>query len=97
MTTTNTREMIHIISPIATNGQSVWAHNYRSKRKDGTQLWEQGKCTGATYCPGSGYWSYSVRLNRRSKTHTVWGGRVDGGNFLDLYVGDDGISQEKPL
>jgi len=75
-----------IPDPVAKYGEAVMAHNYRSKPKDGSEMWESGTVSSLSYeCNfGPGFqWLYRVRLVRKTSS--------DGPIFL--HVGDDGIDK----
>ena len=82
---------IIIKAPVAKPKMIVWVHNYRSKRKDGQQIWEQGLVTSVKYDLCYKHWSYDVRLLRKPKNRNGWD------YTIDLYVGDDGLSLKKPV
>jgi hypothetical protein len=76
---------MNIPDPAVNYGDSVMVHNYRSKRKDGLKLWEEGVVRGLSYRNDLGEfsWYYEVMLVRRSnKNKVMW-----------LYVGDDEIKK----
>ena len=74
---------MEIPDPVANHGEAVMVHNYRSKPKDGTKLWERGTVKRLAYKNSFGGfdWHYGVLLDRRSASdNPIW-----------LYVGDEGI------
>jgi hypothetical protein len=73
-----------IPDPIANHGDTVHVRNYRSKPKDGSEVWERGVITELSYSNLFGHkwkWRYNVDLVRRSRT----------GNVVRLYVGNEDI------
>lgn len=89
---------ITLPQPKVLPGQRVIVHNYRSKPKDGRQVWEYGRCGRATLglsTDMSGrkmykHWSYEVVLDRRSRSKIKYGQEY-GNSTVSLTVGDDGI------
>ena len=76
-----------IPDPVANHGEKVLVHNYRSKPKDGSQVWEEGTVRAPSYETRYGkdkfHWSYEVVLERESAK----------GNGIWLYVGNDRIKR----
>jgi hypothetical protein len=79
---------MEIPDPKAKRGETVIVHNYRSKPKDGSELWEEGVVRFLAYECRYGsdfYWTYEIALKRRSIK----------GNIIFLYVGDDKIAARR--
>ena len=93
---------MNIPDPKANYGDTVWVHNYRSKPKDGSQVWEEGEVKYLEYgnSYGSFSWSYEIRLNRQTHSGNpiflhVGNDKISS-NPIFLHVGNDKISREEP-
>ncbi len=90
---------IKLPNPKVLPGQHVLVHNYRSKPKDGSAVWEHGTVTSASlgiYISHDGRtfskrWSYDVILDRKSRARVTYYGRDLGSNTIRLSVSDDSI------
>jgi len=76
---------MNISDPVANYNERVMVHNYRSKPKDGSKVYEDGIITSLSYKNGFGKfsWNYTVRLTRQTSR----------GNYIFLHVGDDQIEK----
>ena len=73
-----TRKTMRIPRPIAAIGEAVEVPNYRRKGR-----WEDGTIERAEFCLRSGYWSYTVMLDRKTTPNR------HGDTYpLRLYVSD---------
>lgn len=76
---------MEIPDPKANYKDKVLVHNYRSKPKDGVEIWEEGEVKGLSYQNyfGKFSWQYEILLDRHSLK----------GNVIWLYVSDDQIKK----
>ena len=60
---------MNIPDPAANFGDTVVVHNYRSRKKDGSVIMEEGVVKSLRYENNFGFftWKYDVLLNRRSR------------------------------
>lgn len=67
-------KIMEIPDPVANYGDTVYVHNYRSKPKDGSKVWEEGTITDLAYRNNGGRkwrWKYEVELTRRSRAGRI--------------------------
>jgi len=80
------KKRINIKQPKVFPKERVLVRNYRCKRKDGREVWEEGTVDKIEWSMWNiiGGWSYDIRVERG-----------DSHQSIRLYVGDDGVKRLK--
>lgn len=92
--------MIKISKPKALIGEAVYVYNTRRGNRQDFQdgVWESGKIERAEChlnVDGTGWWHYTVRLDRRTPSKIDHWGRECGDNPLFVYATNEKIKKIK--